>query len=85
MTDALGGRLHHLHLTDGTAGPKDDHLVPGRGTQPCAEVLDRLVANGFSGMVTVEVSTRGATDADRETDLALSLAFARLYLDPTGG
>lgn len=85
MAGALGRRLHHLHLADGTGGPKDDHLVPGRGTQPCAEVLDTLAASGFSGMVTVEVSTRGATDTDRETDLALALAFARLYLDPAGG
>src|SRR3954466_9830224 len=41
MLDAMDGRLAHLHLADGTGLTKDEHLVPGRGTQPCAEVLDR--------------------------------------------
>ena len=37
MADELGGRLAHVHLADGTGVPnRDEHLVPGRGTQPCA-------------------------------------------------
>ena len=36
----LGDRLAHVHLGDGTKpGLPDEHLVPGRGTQPCAELL----------------------------------------------
>ena len=42
LLERMGAGLHHLHLADGSGGPRDEHLVPGRGTQPCAEVLQRL-------------------------------------------
>jgi len=81
MLDAMDGRLAHLHLADGTGLTKDEHLVPGRGTQPCAEVLDRLAARRFDGHVIVEINTRRALDrAEREADLAEALAFCRLHL-----
>ncbi|MBD0293107.1 MAG: sugar phosphate isomerase/epimerase [Jiangellaceae bacterium] len=81
MADALGDRLAHLHLADGTGSPRDEHLVPGRGNQPCTAMLDRLVRNGWSGSIIVEVSTRRTRSQDeRETDLAEALAFARLHL-----
>jgi sugar phosphate isomerase/epimerase len=81
MADALGERLVHLHLADGSGSAKDEHLVPGRGSQPCAELLERLTAQGWAGNVVVEVSTRRAADlAEREADLAEALAFARLNL-----
>ncbi|HEY1619193.1 MAG TPA: sugar phosphate isomerase/epimerase [Streptosporangiaceae bacterium] len=83
MQRELGGRLTHLHLGDGTrAGLPDEHLVPGRGTQPCAEVLHQLLADGYSGAVVLEVNTRKAGGAvQRQADLAQSLAFARTHLD----
>lgn len=79
MADALGDRLAHVHLADGLGEPnKDEHLVPGRGTQPCAELLERLARDGFSGGVVLEVNTRSAeTRAERETDLLAGLEFAR--------
>jgi sugar phosphate isomerase/epimerase len=81
MLDAMDQRLAHLHLADGTGLTKDEHLVPGRGTQPCAEVLDRLAARRFDGHVVVEINTRRALDrAEREADLAEALAFCRLHL-----
>jgi sugar phosphate isomerase/epimerase len=81
MLDTMGERLSHIHMGDGTGLPKDEHLIPGRGTQPCAEVLERLAAKGFSGHVIVEVNTRRALDrAEREADLAEALAFCRLHL-----
>jgi sugar phosphate isomerase/epimerase len=84
MVRGLGSRLSHLHLADGVGSPRDEHLVPGRGTQPCGEVLEALAADGFAGHVVVEVATRRATDAQRELDLAEALAFARLHLATTG-
>ncbi len=79
--DRVGARLAHLHLADGSGSPRDEHLVPGRGGQPCAGVLERLAERGFTGTVVVEVSTRRAADRDaRESMLAESLAFARLNL-----
>jgi sugar phosphate isomerase/epimerase len=81
LLDAMGDRLAHVHMCDGTGVPRDEHLVPGRGSQPCAEVLERLAARGFDGHVIVEISTRRALDrAEREADLAEALAFCRLHL-----
>ena len=52
MAAQLGPRLAHVHLADGTKpGLPDEHLVPGRGSQPCSELLERLVADGYGGMV----------------------------------
>ncbi|MBN9620310.1 MAG: sugar phosphate isomerase/epimerase, partial [Actinobacteria bacterium] len=81
MLDAMGDRLAHVHIADGTGQPKDEHLVPGRGTQPCAEALERIAQRGFAGHVVVEINTRRALDrAEREADLAEALAFCRLHL-----
>ncbi len=78
---SMGERVAHLHLGDGAGRGGDEHLVPGRGAQPCAETLTKLLGMGFAGAVTLEVNTRKATShAQRETDLAESLAFARRYL-----
>lgn len=81
MLTVMGDRLAHVHIADGTGLPKDEHLVPGRGTQPCAAVLDQLAERRFGGHVIVEINTRRALDrAERETDLAEALAFCRLHL-----
>jgi Sugar phosphate isomerases/epimerases len=80
MAAALGPRLAHIHLADGLGSPMDEHLVPGRGGQPCAELLETLAVQQFSGSVVVEVSTRRVSGEQREVDLAEALAFARLYL-----
>ncbi|MBD8080319.1 sugar phosphate isomerase/epimerase family protein [Cellulosimicrobium arenosum] len=83
LLDVFDGRLAHLHLADGTASFKDEHLVPGRGDQPCDKVLGELVRRGWSGDVVVEITTRRArTAAERREDLAASLFFARTYLTP---
>jgi len=84
MMDRMGDGLAHIHLTDGSGATRDEHLVPGRGSQPCAEVLERLVNNFFTGVVVLEVSTRRArTRHDRAALLAESLLFARLNLQPS--
>ena len=63
MAADLGGRLAHVHMADGTGIPKDEHLVPGRGTQPCAPLLRKLATSGYSGIVVLEVNTRRASAA----------------------
>jgi len=81
MAATMGDRLTHVHIADGTGTARDEHLVPGRGTQPCAELLEGLAGRGFGGLVVVEVNTRKADDrAEREADLAEALAFTRLHL-----
>ncbi|SCE76129.1 Sugar phosphate isomerase/epimerase [Micromonospora viridifaciens] len=81
MADRMGSGLAHVHLGDGTGEGRDEHLVPGRGGQPCAELLRSLAGRGFTGSVAVEVTTRGAKSrAIREADLREALEFARANL-----
>lgn len=80
MARALGDRLAHVHLTDGLGSALDEHLVPGRGSQPAAQLLEHLTTSGFGGDVVVEVSTRRGSAHQRLEDLAESLAFARTHL-----
>jgi len=76
----LGSSLRHLHLTDGSGSAKDEHLIPGRGAQPTAALLEHLAVEGFSGHVVLEVNTRRAgSRAARESDLMEGLAFTRLH------
>jgi len=79
MAKALGDRLRHIHLTDGSGSAKDEHLVPGRGGQPAAALLEHLAGRDFRGHVVVEINTRrsGSREA-RELDLMEALAFTRL-------
>ena len=88
MYEKLGDRLDHVHLADGSGSARDEHLVPGRGGQPCAELLERLVADGYRGTIVLEINTRrAASNEARESDLAEALAFTRLHLvsgSPTG-
>jgi sugar phosphate isomerase/epimerase len=83
MARRLGDRLRHIHLTDGTGSAKDEHLVPGRGTQPVAELLEHLADRTFDGHIVVEINTRKAGSRDaREIDLMESLAFTKLNFEP---
>jgi sugar phosphate isomerase/epimerase len=73
--------LVHLHLCDGSGASTDEHLVPGRGTQPTVEVCQMLAASTFSGHVILEVTTSGArTAGERDALLTESLEFARMHL-----
>lgn len=90
MLERMGPRLSHLHLADGSGSTRDEHLVPGRGGQPCAEVLQILSTETFggrpfAGSVVLEISTRNVDAAQRRVDIAEALAFAREHLSvPTG-
>jgi sugar phosphate isomerase/epimerase len=85
MVNSVGSRLAHVHLADGKGAAQqglvtDEHLVPGRGKQPCAELLRGLAATGYQGIVVAEVNTRRVTRDTRMADLAETLAFARDHL-----
>jgi sugar phosphate isomerase/epimerase len=81
LADQLGSRLRHVHMTDGSGSAKDEHLVPGRGTQPCSELLELLAQQDFRGSVVLEINTRkAASHAERIDDLTEALAFTRLHL-----
>jgi len=81
MAGDLGDRLVHVHMADGTGTNRDEHLVPGRGAQPCAPLLAKLAADGYPGVVVLEVNTRRAgTREARLADLAEALDFTRTHL-----
>lgn len=85
MVADLGDRVAHIHLADGTDSARDEHLVPGRGDQPVAEVLTALAAAAHAGQlggsIIAEVSTRGASDREeRVRDLQETLNYARTHL-----
>lgn len=76
-----GERLAHLHLSDGTGLPADEHLLPGQGDQDAARVLQDLAASGYAGHVVVEVTTRlSQTRQAREDALRAAHDFARTHL-----
>nr|RZI34193.1 hypothetical protein BJQ95_03333 [Cryobacterium sp. SO1] len=85
MATALGERLRHVHLCDGSGSLDegrvfDEHLVPGQGSEPVAEVLALLAASRWDGAVVAEVNTRAAkTEPERLTMLTDTLAFARIH------
>jgi sugar phosphate isomerase/epimerase len=87
---AMGDRLHHVHLCDGSGSIEDgtvfdEHLVPGRGTQPVAEVLQYLVAKKWSGSIIAEVNTRKAKSEQERLELLRdTIDFARRHLGQTG-
>jgi sugar phosphate isomerase/epimerase len=81
MAARMGDGLTHLHLCDGTGASADEHLVPGLGNQPAAEICRQLAAGDFSGHVILEVTTSASrTEAERERLLVESLEFARTHL-----
>lgn len=80
MARELGQRLTHIHIADGSGSNKDEHMVPGRGDQPCAEFLRQATDAGFSGEIVVEINTRKMSDAEtKEAALLEALAFSRLH------
>jgi sugar phosphate isomerase/epimerase len=83
---AMGDRLRHIHLCDGTKSVEegnmfDEHMVPGYGTQPVAETLTYLAENHWSGNVVAEVNLRKIHD-DRKKLAMLkeTVAFAKRYV-----
>ncbi|MDQ1178818.1 MULTISPECIES: sugar phosphate isomerase/epimerase family protein [unclassified Rhodococcus (in: high G+C Gram-positive bacteria)] len=81
LSERMGAGLKHLHLADGRGASVDEHLVPGDGTQPVAEVCQALVARGFDGQAVLEINTQNArTATERSAALERSLAFARQHL-----
>lgn len=81
MARRMGDGLVHLHLCDGNGASTDEHLVPGRGTQPTVQVCEMLAGGAFAGQVILEVTTSAArTKAERDELLTESLQFARTHL-----
>jgi sugar phosphate isomerase/epimerase len=83
---AMGSRLRHVHLCDGLGGTLfDEHLIPGHGSQPVAEVLSYLARSKWNGSVVAEVHTHKARTTDeRLAILGETLDFARAAIKVGG-
>ncbi len=86
LAQQWGARLRHVHVCDGShttpnSTVLDEHLVPGRGAQPVAEVLALLARTGFDGALVAEINTRacGRDDDRRREWLRETLEFARAH------
>ncbi len=83
---AMGDKLRHIHLCDGRrsvddGNMHDEHLVPGRGTQPVAETLTYLVENGFTGHVVAEIGLHKIRNPQVRLDMLVeTVAFAKQYI-----
>jgi sugar phosphate isomerase/epimerase len=81
----VGSRLRHIHLCDGSRSSDegrvfDEHLLPGRGNQPVAEVLQLLAAQDWHGSIVAEVNTRKAKNEGERLDmLRETVEFARVH------
>jgi sugar phosphate isomerase/epimerase len=86
MAMDMGDRLKHVHLCDGTKSADegqilDEHLPPGRGTQPVAETLTWLAENHWTGNVVAEVITRKEKEQQPKLDVLIeTVAFAKKYV-----
>ena len=86
MAMAMGDRLRHIHLCDGRKSFQegnifDEHLAPGRGTQPVAETLQYLANSGWDGQIVAEVVTHKVRDTRKKMALLVeTVAFAREHL-----
>ncbi len=63
--ELLGRRVRHLHLSDSTSLRGDEHLPPGQGTLPLAELAGSMVRDGFDGQVVLEVAVGRLPDGIR--------------------
>ena len=86
MAMDMGDRLKHIHLCDGRRSADegqilDEHLPPGRGTQPVAGTLTWLAENHWTGNVVAEVITRKEKEQQPKLDALIeTVAFARKHL-----
>jgi len=88
MAMKLGDRLRHVHLCDATGSPQgggfDQHMIPGRGTQPVAETLQWLADSHWTGQIVAEVHTHLARSAEKRMALLReTVEFARAHTVPS--
>ncbi len=74
IASLLAPRTFVTHLHDNCARGKDEHLIPGRGTIPWAEVVEAMA--GFRGKPVLEVLMTGT--------LGETLASVREAIEKTG-
>jgi sugar phosphate isomerase/epimerase len=79
---AMGGRVRHLHLSDSTSSRGDEHLPPGAGTLPLADLADAMVADGYDGAIVLEVAIRRLPEGTRTVTTTQCQEWARVAFGP---
>ena len=63
--ELLRDRVRHLHLSDSTSTRGDEHLPPGQGTLPLAELAACMMGDAFDGQIVLEVAVGRLPDGVR--------------------
>jgi sugar phosphate isomerase/epimerase len=61
MAATMGDRLAHVHIADGSGTRATSTSCPGRGTQPCAELLEGCRAGASTGWSSSRSAPAGST------------------------
>jgi sugar phosphate isomerase/epimerase len=73
----MGPRLEHVHLSDSMRRGGDEHLPPGEGRLPLAELATELATGGFAGDVVIEAHLFRVARNSRASVLRDSREWAR--------
>jgi sugar phosphate isomerase/epimerase len=81
--DRLGPRVKHIHLSNNYLKGFDDHELPQAGNLPLDRFLNRIAADGYDGIITLELNP-GSLGAKSGRDevvkrLASSLEFCTTH------
>lgn len=82
--EVMRGRIRHLHLSDSTSTRGDEHLPPGQGTLPLADLAAAMVADRFDGQVVLEVAVGRLPDGVRTATTRECREWAAEAFAPAG-
>lgn len=78
----LAPRMRHLHLSDATGRPVDEHLLPGKGNLPLTQLLHQVAQHPTSIDVVIEVNTSShRTPESRLESLKAAVEYVRAGLN----
>lgn len=72
---ATRGQVAHLHLSDSTMTKGDEHLLPGAGVLPLADLAAEMVKDGFAGHVVLEIAIGRMSEQQRDDGAADARAW----------
>jgi sugar phosphate isomerase/epimerase len=78
LIDTLGAKVNHVHVKENLGRGSQNFVRFGAGTTDNHRVINRMLANGYTGYITVELSPQQDTSTIPE-DLSLARAMFAPY------